>query len=215
MFILDPDFFLLPESWIQRSKRHQIPDPQHCPYPYLLRRYLDSFDGGLTSADESRPMSEADLVMTDGGLTDASSWIAAGGSVTLRRNAAASRSARPLTRYLPVTGQENFDLRAHIESAGHQVGFRFRSQSMFFRSSFFFNAHPDPEFYLYADPDPGSRNNAHPDRILVRHEFLVFWVFCVLHLTLLHLPPPRLHSDGGCWDRTQDCCDYSISRQTL
>jgi hypothetical protein len=92
---------------------------------FFLRRYLDSFDG-LTSADESRPMSEADLVMTDGGMTDASSWmIAAGGSVTLRRNAAASRSARPLTRYLPVTGQENFDLRAHIESAGHQVGLLF------------------------------------------------------------------------------------------
>jgi hypothetical protein len=77
-------------------------------------------------------MSEADLVMTDGGLTDASSWmIAAGSSVTLRRNAAASRSARPLTRYLPVTGQENFDLRAHIESAGHQVGLLFRSGPMF------------------------------------------------------------------------------------
>jgi hypothetical protein len=104
----------------------------------MLLRYLDSFDG-LTSADESRPMSEADLVMTDGGLTDASSWmIAAGSSVTLRRNAAASRSARPLTRYLPVTGQENFDLRAHIESAGHQVGLLFLAESMFFGSSFFF-----------------------------------------------------------------------------
>ena len=29
---------------------------------------------------------------------------------------------RPLTRYMPVSMQnENFDLRAHIESAGHQV----------------------------------------------------------------------------------------------
>jgi hypothetical protein len=63
-------------------------------------------------------MSAADL-LTSGGITDASSWVAAG-SVTLRRNAA-SRATRPLTRYLPVTGQENFDLRAHIESAGHQV----------------------------------------------------------------------------------------------
>jgi hypothetical protein len=89
---------------------------------HVVLRYLDSFDG-LTSADESRPMSEADMTLTsggEGGMTDASSWIAAG-IVTLRRNAA-SRSARPLTRYLPVTGQENFDLRAHIESAGHQVG---------------------------------------------------------------------------------------------
>jgi hypothetical protein len=112
-------------------------------------------------------MSEADLVMTDGGLTDASSWvIAAGSSVTLRRNAAASRSARPLTRYLPVTGQENFDLRAHIESAGHQVGLLFLAESMF--------SDPDPEFYLNGDSDPGSRNNADPDRTLARLEFLVF-----------------------------------------
>jgi hypothetical protein len=64
-------------------------------------------------------MSAAD-VLTSGGITDASSWIAAG-SVTLRRNATSRATTRPLTRYLPVTGQENFDLRAHIESAGHQV----------------------------------------------------------------------------------------------
>ena len=28
-----------------------------------------------------------------------------------------------LPRYLPVTRQEGFDLRGHIESAGHQVNF--------------------------------------------------------------------------------------------
>jgi hypothetical protein len=28
---------------------------------------------------------------------------------------------RPLTRYLPVVRNENFDLRAHIETAGHQI----------------------------------------------------------------------------------------------
>ena len=105
-------------------------------------RYLDNMDG-LTSADESRPMSAADLLTSGGvsGITDASSWIAAG-SVTLRRNAA-SRATRPLTRYLPVTGQENFDLRAHIESAGHQVKinvlsmFRIRNQFLIQGSSGF------------------------------------------------------------------------------
>jgi hypothetical protein len=66
-------------------------------------------------------MSAADVLTSGGGtITDASSWIAAG-SVTLRRNATSRATTRPLTRYLPVTGQEHFDLRAHIESAGHQV----------------------------------------------------------------------------------------------
>ncbi len=40
-------------------------------------------------------------------------------------------------------------------------------------------------------------------------------IFYVLYLTLLHLPPPRFHCVGGCWDRTQDCCAYGIVSQTL
>ena len=77
---------------------------------------LETLDG-LTSADESRPMS-IDLSIDAGGVTDASSWVGEG---VIMRQGATSRATRPLTRYLPVTTQENFDLRSHIESAGHQV----------------------------------------------------------------------------------------------
>ncbi len=28
-------------------------------------------------------------------------------------------------------------------------------------------------------------------------------------------PPPRFHCVGGCWDRTQDCCDFGVGCQTL
>lgn len=62
-----------------------------------------------TSADESRPMS-----------TDSTSWVD-GGGVVVRRNAGSRAGQRPLTRYLPVTTQEDFDLRGHIETAGHQI----------------------------------------------------------------------------------------------
>lgn len=77
---------------------------------------METLDG-LTSADESRPMS-IDLSIDAGGVTDASSWVGEG---VIMRQGATSRATRPLTRYLPVTTQENFDLRSHIESAGHQV----------------------------------------------------------------------------------------------
>jgi hypothetical protein len=33
--------------------------------------------------------------------------------------------------------------------------------------------------------------------------------------TLFHLPPLRSHCVGGCWNRTQDSCDYCIGSQTL
>ncbi len=36
-----------------------------------------------------------------------------------------------------------------------------------------------------------------------------------LYSTLLHLPPLRFHCVEGCWDRTQDCCDFGIDSQTL
>ncbi len=45
--------------------------------------------------------------------------------------------------------------------------------------------------------------------------FFEFFFFYVLHTTLLHLPPLRSHCIGGCWDRTQDCCDFGIGSQTL
>jgi hypothetical protein len=41
-----------------------------------------------------------------------------------------------------------------------------------------------------------------------------FFFLCTLS-TLLHLPPLRFHCVGGCWDRTQDCCDFGIDSQTL
>jgi hypothetical protein len=38
----------------------------------------------------------------------------------------------------------------------------------------------------------------------------IFFIFSVLYSTLLHLPPHRFHCVGGCWDRTQDSCDFGI-----
>jgi len=39
--------------------------------------------------------------------------------------------------------------------------------------------------------------------------------FFVLYSTLLHLPPLRFHCADGCWDRTQDSCNWCIGSQTL
>jgi hypothetical protein len=43
-------------------------------------------------------------------------------------------------------------------------------------------------------------------------DFLEF--FYVRYSTLLHLPTLRFNCVGGCWDRTQDCCDFGIDSQT-
>jgi hypothetical protein len=40
-------------------------------------------------------------------------------------------------------------------------------------------------------------------------------VFYVRFSTLLHLLPLRFHWVGGCWDRTQGCCDFGGDSQTL
>jgi len=70
------------------------------------------------SCDDSRPISTDTARWSGGGdVTDASSWV--GG--VLKRGASSRTGQRPLTRYLPVTSQENFDLRSHIETAGHQI----------------------------------------------------------------------------------------------
>jgi hypothetical protein len=42
-----------------------------------------------------------------------------------------------------------------------------------------------------------------------------FIFFFVLYSTLLHLPPLRFHYADGCWDRTQDGCNWCIGGQTL
>ncbi len=46
--------------------------------------------------------------------------------------------------------------------------------------------------------------------ILNRGIFLDFF-FYVMYPTLLHLPPHRFHCVGGCWDQTQDCCDFRFN----
>jgi hypothetical protein len=44
---------------------------------------------------------------------------------------------------------------------------------------------------------------------------ILLWIFYVDYSTLLHLPPLRFHCVGGYWDRTHDCCDFTIDSQTL
>jgi hypothetical protein len=41
--------------------------------------------------------------------------------------------------------------------------------------------------------------------------FVGFFFLYVLYSTQ---PPFRFHCFGGCWDRTQDCCDFGIGSQT-
>jgi hypothetical protein len=50
--------------------------------------------------------------------------------------------------------------------------------------------------------------------IFKQGDFFNFF-FYVLYSTLLHLPRLRFYYIGGCWDRTQDCCDFSIGSQSL
>ncbi len=42
-----------------------------------------------------------------------------------------------------------------------------------------------------------------------------FFLSFVLYSALFHLPPLRFHSADGCWDRTQDRCNWCIGSQTL
>jgi hypothetical protein len=37
----------------------------------------------------------------------------------------------------------------------------------------------------------------------------------VLYSTMLYLPPLRFHCVGGCWDRSQNCCDFGTRCQAL
>jgi hypothetical protein len=50
--------------------------------------------------------------------------------------------------------------------------------------------------------------------------FNIFWgdfffILFVQYSALLHLPPLRFHCADGCWDRTQDRCNWCIGSQTL
>jgi hypothetical protein len=44
---------------------------------------------------------------------------------------------------------------------------------------------------------------------------ILYGFFYVLYSTLIRLPPLRFHCVGGCWNQTQDRCDFGISSQTL
>merc|ERR1719220_876860 len=70
----------------------------------------------LSSGDEGRPLSGTDTASLWGPPCEGS-WA----GVSMRRATSSRGGQRPLTRYLPVTRQEGFDLRGHIESAGHQI----------------------------------------------------------------------------------------------
>jgi hypothetical protein len=43
--------------------------------------------------------------------------------------------------------------------------------------------------------------------------FSFYSMYCIQHC--FHLPPIRFHCVGGCWDRTQDCCDFGIESDAL
>ena len=76
-------------------------------------------DSLIFSDGESRPVSVGSALWSAADVTETSSWL---GGVMRRDGRASSRAGqRPLTRYLPVTSQLDFDLRRHIETAGHQV----------------------------------------------------------------------------------------------
>jgi hypothetical protein len=45
---------------------------------------------------------------------------------------------------------------------------------------------------------------------------LMFFFFrTTVYSALFHLPPLRFHCADGCWDRTQDRCNWCIGSQTL
>ncbi len=44
---------------------------------------------------------------------------------------------------------------------------------------------------------------------------IVLEFFYVMYSKQLHLRPLRFHCVGGCWDRTQDCCDFGNGSQTF
>ncbi len=39
------------------------------------------------------------------------------------------------------------------------------------------------------------------------YEYLFLFIY-VLYSTLFHMPTLRFHCVGGCWDRTENCCDF-------
>ena len=44
--------------------------------------------------------------------------------------------------------------------------------------------------------------------------FIYIFIYVIQHCFIC-LPPLRFYCVGGCWDRTQDCCDFGIDSQML
>jgi hypothetical protein len=57
-----------------------------------------------------------------------------------------------------------------------------------------------------------SRGKEPSDRLNILKVYFLFigGDFFVLYSTLLHLPPLRFHCVDGCWDQTQDRCNWCI-----
>ncbi len=51
------------------------------------------------------------------------------------------------------------------------------------------------------------------NRIDNRNFFNFFFLQYVRYSTLRHLPLLKFHCVGGCWDQTQDCCDFGIDSE--
>ena len=112
------------------QQRAGIPTPKHCPMTMsaidclvpISNTGYSAMEDSLVMSDCSRPVSVGSALWS-GDVTDTSSLV--GGPVTRRgeggRSSRLGAGQRPLTRYLPVTTQQDFDLRGHIETAGHQV----------------------------------------------------------------------------------------------
>ncbi len=61
------------------------------------------------------------------------------------------------------------------------------------------------------------RGDFYTDRLIHYICILGFFrgIFKMLCSTQLLLPPLRFHCVGGCWDWTQDCCDFGIGSHSL
>ncbi len=71
------------------------------------------------------------------------------------------------------------------------------------------------EIWIYVFPEQELRGLSPDFHIHVSVSDLYIFFSFVLYSALLHLPPLRFHCADGCWDRTQDRCNWCIGSQTL